>query len=584
MAGIEERLCVLDIFDHFSVLVLPASVYVSLRFYGAHLPPVSLEALSRWLKGSSSDSWIALYLGAFDHVFGPRAFSLKRLWRTALASVASVVLLWFAFGALHALSPERLAPAPGFLGTVGLALILNLIPDILSFQQTRLLLGAFAHARNPFVQAAVLLADFLASAAIILSALALWRLVTGKGLVLPLEVIGGFTPYSLFFYSSFLTSVWAWLFVASLWIMRLSAALWRGRFLDVAGKPMEAFALLVAAFTLLGALVAPRAAPLAARAENLLCDHLLPNCGAAYEARAVAALRGFCVGESRVACYRRITGYFARIERPDLADKLILNGCAQGKTLYCQIASLVPGQTRERRRMFLQEAGLLCAEGDEGCDSDKSWERLLDVFVVFGDDHWPRQSVYCPLDLSWGAAFDDLAPIEAAFDEAERMLARDRDRLDAAMTTLEQEELRLKVIEIQLAVARPSVASPGAEPDADIDALMSDFWLSDDDRAEFTGPSGRPADPPGVSTGTATPLAKLRAELALSETRLRNAVARNANARARNANARARGANIRADNAALQCQLEAKVRQLIYGPVPPPGDDPPDDSTPPLRR
>ena len=521
-------------------LALPAAIYVSLVFYGKHLPQRSIDAVSNWLKGQSDETWINLYVKALDQGFGSEFWSIKRLTRLSAASVTSVIVLWFVFGELSSISPNRVAEPPHIKLAVALAVALNIIPNILSFQQTRILLGIFAHRKNPFLQVAVLLADLVVSSLIILCALTAWRFASGKGALLPLEIIGGFTSYSIFFYSSFLTSIWAWLFVLSLWIMRLGAKLWDYRLLDVARKPIDSLALLAATLVLLFSVIAPRAEPFAVKIEELLCDNLLPHCGVIYETRAVNALRDLCEGSNAIECYQSITQYFTRMDRPELGDRLILNGCEQGKVGYCAVAMLVPGQSMDQRIIFAKAGFSECSESDATCEVSRSLADILNYSSKFTNNIWPARSVFCPFDISWGESIYSLPQITASFLDAEIILAAAARNMDSRLNSLERENAALQLINIRFTLENQS--------------LLEAF----DSR-------------PHVNL-------KLIDEIKL---RTENVRARTENARARTENARARTENARAQtdilislndinkvrNKISECTIETNSRDAMFGTI-----------------
>ena len=123
--------------------------------------------------------------------------------------------------------------------------VANVIADYLSLLETRWLLGRMP--RSTFAQIGVLIFDFLISAAIIWVAIFLY-------LRSPLheddiesfaEVLAAFSVFSVFFYSTFLTSVWTWAYIASTWIMRLATRLRLAYWLDVENKPIKVLFLLL---------------------------------------------------------------------------------------------------------------------------------------------------------------------------------------------------------------------------------------------------------------------------------------------------------------------------------------------------
>ncbi len=153
---------------------------------------------------------------------------------------------------------------------------INVLADYFSLLETRFLLAYHRRVQSAVVKLLVLCADLAFSAGII------W-LVISLFLVSPLhqgdaesfaEVLGVFSIYSVFFYSTFFTSIWTWAFLISNTIMRISSRIRLDYFLDIENKPIRILAYVVALVTFLGALVV--SVPLQRSSEGLtLVDHAL---------------------------------------------------------------------------------------------------------------------------------------------------------------------------------------------------------------------------------------------------------------------------------------------------------------------
>jgi hypothetical protein len=85
-----------------------------------------------------------------------------------------------------------------------------------------------------WVQSLVLLADLILSGAIIFAAIWLYiRSPLYQGDIHSFaEVLGAFSIFSVFFYSTFLTSVWTWGYILTTWFMRLFTATPLARWVD----------------------------------------------------------------------------------------------------------------------------------------------------------------------------------------------------------------------------------------------------------------------------------------------------------------------------------------------------------------
>ncbi len=141
-----------------------------------------------------------------------------------------MTVLWVGLGTLEGLGP-RLIGVEALWQVIALGLVVNALADYVSLLETRLLLGWLKRSRRWWVQALVLLGDLVVTGAIIWAAL--WA-VQASGLTALLlgtepdqlaEVVGLFSPLAVFFYSTFVTSVWTWGFILSTWLMRALARL-----------------------------------------------------------------------------------------------------------------------------------------------------------------------------------------------------------------------------------------------------------------------------------------------------------------------------------------------------------------------
>ena len=183
------------------------------------------DSLALWLMGAQpEENWAKSFTALFDAVFGENHLSLRCFGISAIASMLAVVLIWALMGAGGAYD-ARLADGGDLWRLLGLALIINILADYVSLLETRWLLGWLSTRRPVLVQIAALIADLL------ISALIIWVAITGITSLFRIEsdtlaeTLGVFSPFSILFYSTFLTSLWSWAFIASTWILRLVAGL-----------------------------------------------------------------------------------------------------------------------------------------------------------------------------------------------------------------------------------------------------------------------------------------------------------------------------------------------------------------------
>ena len=132
---------------------------------------------------------------------------------------------------------------------------INIVPDYLSLFETRWLLKRFERVRSVIGQLGVLVADAVITGAIIWLAINVFQRLRGDAALSPIEMLALFSVFSLFFYSTFLNSVWAWIYCLSTWFMRLFSRTPLKNILDVETKPVHQVALVGSAVIFLGALL-----------------------------------------------------------------------------------------------------------------------------------------------------------------------------------------------------------------------------------------------------------------------------------------------------------------------------------------
>lgn len=207
----------------------------------------------------------------FDKIFGEKHFSRRCFYLSAVASlVASAVVLglflatgfggWSTTLAVpwdptlqardEALTIYRTWPeGRGFSITsvvsfLAAAVYFNVIPDYLSLLETRWLIRWMEKGTGLAKGIAV---DLAATSAISMASVLLVLAATGfpDGPTNPLDVVTGRSEFSVFFYTAFFTSVWLWLYAASVLVSRMLVKLNAGvgfllNVADVQKNPLRA--------------------------------------------------------------------------------------------------------------------------------------------------------------------------------------------------------------------------------------------------------------------------------------------------------------------------------------------------------
>lgn len=232
------------------------------------LAPEVRERLSDWLMGLSAGDrvrrWPDQFIALFDRAFGARHLSWLRVRRSA---VATFVLTWIVAGWWMATHPPPSAgmAARALLLVTAAAVVFSIVADYLSLIETRWVLDRLSRggAVVPWLTLDVLVTGVL-GASVLMIVLAIVdgpeRVPSAMVEMLAFEITmavfdsvhDGTTgatsevvyamPMAPFFYATYFTSLWVWLFVAASGLVRLATtalaqtARLRG-VLDVRDKP-----------------------------------------------------------------------------------------------------------------------------------------------------------------------------------------------------------------------------------------------------------------------------------------------------------------------------------------------------------
>jgi len=192
----------------------------------------------------------------FDGLFGADHRSSRCILRSSIGSLLAVLVIWIAIGQTGVLE-TRAQAVLAFPTLLVTGLLVNTVTDYVSLLETRLLLRNMeTRWTNPLAQVLILLIDLVLSGAIIFGVLWLYSktpLHVGQEFGLA-ELLTAFSVYSVFFYSTFMTSVWVWVFVLGSLVIRAAARLKLARWTDLRGHPAEVLGTVAGLVTLIGAL------------------------------------------------------------------------------------------------------------------------------------------------------------------------------------------------------------------------------------------------------------------------------------------------------------------------------------------
>jgi len=200
-------------------------------------------AVAKWIDKwdpSTPSNWPYTFAAIFDRVFGEQHLTLKCLWRSSLASVIAVVTLLLLFVAGNGVDPLLDTPLEWLL--MLMFMVPNIMADYFSLLETRIVIKWMARSRSVVKQSALLVGDlvataliftlpwtyFFASSALLDPNLAVAEPATEfwlgylPGMVLSFPLREGASWEGVFFYSTFFTSAWIWLFLISGLIVRVA--------------------------------------------------------------------------------------------------------------------------------------------------------------------------------------------------------------------------------------------------------------------------------------------------------------------------------------------------------------------------
>lgn len=235
--------------------------------------PDAKKAITHWLKNvkleGTPTTWPSTFANVFDSIFGKKHLSWRCFWRSCVASLIAVIVVTSIWGVLR---PEHLASylvgLQDWLGDdmlVGLLafVILNLFPDYISLLESRYIIRRMSTAQHSpgrilsllvldvvltvsIFFAALLPLAFIGAYAFGVSALEVYTKVMAEilehGVFLSSEYDS--LSFGIFFYTTFFTSVWVWLYAISGLVIQLAGYLGIGFnrlkwFLDIENKPLH---------------------------------------------------------------------------------------------------------------------------------------------------------------------------------------------------------------------------------------------------------------------------------------------------------------------------------------------------------
>ena len=228
------------------------------------------KSIAQWLMNepgdASHDSWAAVFPYLIDRVFGPRVLSIRFFFRSCVASVIAILVVSaMMYGVVWRVRDWN------FLWYTEIKLLIcsigsNMLPDYWSLVLSRAIVRMMEKRPKPGAIAALLVLDTALTVCIGLASANLGLYILVRGGIPLKKLLGNLLEVSflreatlheaglagtliifmrILFYSSFFTSVWVWLYVASgvlVKTLQRGRLVWRNisPYLDIENRPLRA--------------------------------------------------------------------------------------------------------------------------------------------------------------------------------------------------------------------------------------------------------------------------------------------------------------------------------------------------------
>lgn len=208
----------------------------------------------RKLKLPNNQRWPNAFIQIFDSLFGDRHFTAHCFFRSSIASMFFTLIFFILWMAIRPNEFESLFAQGWFIAIFGpllFALIFNIIPDYVSLLETRLILKRMAETHSLSVIALLIVIDAILTTALIVFVFFLIFFVIGDRTLsyiydelvraFLLEAEEGFMSMGIYVYSTYLTSLWLWLYSLSGGLVRALGAsgISLKKFLDIDKHPLR---------------------------------------------------------------------------------------------------------------------------------------------------------------------------------------------------------------------------------------------------------------------------------------------------------------------------------------------------------
>jgi len=196
------------------------------------------SAISKFLKGGNLlkilINWGKAFSALFDNIFGEKHFTIRCFIRSVTLSLSFCLLILFIAVIIRPIEVVEVFRNHKLTEIITLSscisLIINLFIDYLSLLQTRYVIGKISETKTVLVGLGLVVIDFLSKFFIFLGIWLLINWIQGYSLEMYLEKLKySWIPLSIskkqlggiWLYTNFFTSVWAWLMLFSLLMLKV---------------------------------------------------------------------------------------------------------------------------------------------------------------------------------------------------------------------------------------------------------------------------------------------------------------------------------------------------------------------------
>lgn len=225
--------------EHWALAFGVAASMFALTAIATSLNPDRRDDVALWLMGAQSEEdWSRSFIRLFDCAFGENHLTISCFLRSTLASLVSICAMWLVLSDTE-IFVTRVQGALDPFSFIMTAILVNVVTDYFSLLETRWLLQRMP--QGILFQLLILILDILVSALIVSGIFHFFLnsyFHSGEEVSIA-QILGFFSILSILFYSTFMSSAWAWAYILSSWVLKMASHFRLSFWLDVENKPVR---------------------------------------------------------------------------------------------------------------------------------------------------------------------------------------------------------------------------------------------------------------------------------------------------------------------------------------------------------